>query len=121
MAGGDAGLRSETTRIFRTAIDNRALTQRDRDYLAQVVANRTGLPEAEAQRRVDDAVKEAQNLEIKAREAADKARKTAVITGFMAADSLLIGLAAACAAASLGGRHRDENSAPALFYGRRFW
>ncbi len=119
-SGGDAGLRAETTRIFRSAIDNRALTQRDRDYLAQVVATRTGLPEAEAQKRVDEAVKEAQNLEIKAREAADKARKTAVITGFMAAASLLIGLAAACAGASLGGRHRDENTSPA-FYGRRFW
>lgn len=118
--GGDASLRAETTRIFRTAIDNRALTQRDRDYLTQVVATRTGLPEAEAQKRVDEAVKEAQNLEIKAREAADKARKTAVITGFMAAASLLIGLAAACAGASLGGRHRDDNTSPA-FYGKRFW
>ena len=119
-AGADASLRAETTRIFRSAIDNRALTQRDRDYLAQVVANRTGLPEAEAQKRVDEAVKEAQNLEVKAREAADKARKTAVITGFMAAASLLIGLAAACAGASLGGRHRNENLSPA-FYGRRLW
>jgi hypothetical protein len=120
VVSADPGLRSETTRIFRTAIDNRALTQRDRDYLVQVVATRTGLPEAEAQKRVDEAVKEAQNLEVKAREAADKARKTAVITGFMAGASLLIGLAAACAGASLGGRHRDENLAPA-FYGRRFW
>ncbi len=117
---GDANLRSETTRIFRTAIDSRALTQRDRDYLVQVVASRSGLPEAEAQKRVDEAVKEAQNLEVKAREAADKARKTAVITGFMAAVSLLIGLAAACAGASLGGRHRDESLSPA-FYGKRFW
>lgn len=116
----DASLRAESTRIFRTAIDNRALTQRDRDYLVQLVAARTGLPEAEAQKRVEDAVKEAQSLEVKARETADKARKTAVITGFMAAASLLIGLAAACAGASLGGRHRDDNLTPA-FYGRRFW
>lgn len=113
-------LRAETTRIFRTAIDNRSLTQRDRDYLAQVVATRTGLPEAEAQRRVDEAVKEAQTLEVKAREAADKARKTAVISGFMAAASLLLGLAAACVGAALGGRHRAENLSPA-FFGRRFW
>lgn len=113
-------LRAETTRIFRTAIDNRALTQRDRDYLAQVVAARAGLPEAEAQKRVDEAVREAQTLEVKAREAADKARKTAVITGFMAAASLLLGLAAACIGASLGGRHRTENLSPA-FFGRRSW
>ncbi len=118
--GTNEGLRSETTRIFRSAIDNRALTQRDRDYLTQVVASRTGLPEAEAQKRVDEAVMEAQNLEVKARAAADKARKTAVITGFMAAASLLIGLAAACVGAALGGRHRDQNMSPA-FLGRRFW
>jgi hypothetical protein len=116
----DAGLRAESTRIFRTAIDSRALTQRDRDYLVQMVASRTGLPEAEAQRRVEEAVKEAQTLEIKARETADKARKAAVITGFLAAASLLIGLAAACAGASLGGRHRDDNLTPE-FHGRRFW
>ena len=96
------------------------MTARDRDYLTPVVANRTGLPEAEAQKRVDEAVTEAKNLEIKAREAADKARKTALITGFLAAASLLIGLAVACAGASLGGRHRDENRSPE-FFGHRFW
>lgn len=119
-SGTDAALRAETTRIFRTTIDNRSLTQRDRDYLTQLVASRTGLPEAEAQKRVQEAVQEAQNLEVKARAAADKARKTAVLTGFMAAAALLIGLVAACAGASLGGRHRNENLAPA-FYGTRFW
>ena len=119
-AGNDDGLRSELGRVFRSTIDNQALTARDRDYLTQVVANRTGLPEAEAQKRVDEAVTEAKKLEIKAREAADKARKTALITGFLAAASLLIGLAAACAGASLGGRHRDENRSPE-FFGHRFW
>jgi len=118
--GSDENVRAESMRIFRSTIDNRSLTARDRDYLAQMVASRTGLPEAEAQKRVDEAVKEAQNLEIKAREAADKARKTALITGFMAAASLLLGLGAACVGASLGGRHRDENRSPE-FFGRRFW
>jgi hypothetical protein len=96
------------------------MSARDRDYLVQVVSSRTGLPQAEAQQRVDEAVKEAQNLEVKARQAADKARKTAVIAGFMAAASLLLALAAACVGASAGGRHRDENTAPA-FFGHRFW
>ena len=126
VPAADSGMRSERSCApkplgsFVRAIDNRALTQRDRDYLAQVVAARAGLPEAEAQKRVDEAVREAQTLEVKAREAADKARKTAVITGFMAAASLLLGLAAACIGASLGGRHRTENLSPA-FFGRRFW
>jgi hypothetical protein len=114
------GLRMEAGRIFISAINNRALTARDRDHLTQVVAARTGLPEAEAQRRVDAAVTEARDLEIKAREKADKARKAALIAGFIAAATLLISLAAACAGASLGGRHRDENKAPE-FLGYRFW
>ena len=114
------GLRTEAGRIFTATINNRAFTARDRDYLAQVVVNRTGLPEAEAQRRVDAAVTEARDLEIKARETADKARKAALIAGFVAAATLLISLASACAGASLGGRHRDNNVTPE-FLGYRFW
>ena len=114
------GLRTEAARIFTSTINNRAFSPRDRDYLTQVVANRTGLPEAEAQRRVDAAVTEARDLEIKARDTADKARKAALIAGFAAAATLLISLAAACAGASLGGRHRDNNVAPE-FLGYRFW
>ncbi len=114
------GVRTEAGRIFTSAIDNRAFTARDRDYLTQVVVARTGLPEVEAQRRVDAAVTEARDLEIKAREKAEKARKAALIAGFIAAATLLISLAAACAGASLGGRHRDENKSPE-FLGYRFW
>lgn len=120
LLSGDAELRSETTRIFRSAIDSRALTGRDRDYLIQVVSRRTGLAEPEAQKRVQESILEAQNLEAKARDAADKARKTAVITGFMAATSLLLGLAGACIGAGVGGRHRDEHLSP-MFLGKRFW
>lgn len=117
--GNDEALRADSNRIFRSAIDNRAITSRDRDYLVQIVASR-GLSEQDAQKRVDDAIAETQALEGMAREAADKARKTAVITGFLAAASQLIGLGGACAGASLGGRHRDENRSP-MFSGRRFW
>ena len=117
--GATAEERTEAARIFTQTIRNQELTARERDYLAQVVARRTGLPEAEAQKRVDEAVNEAKTLEIKAREAADKARKSALITGFLLAASLLLSAAAAAAGASLGGRHRDEGDA--LFMGRRFW
>lgn len=111
--------RAEVARIFTQTIRNQELTARERDYLTQVVVRRTGMPEADAQKRVDEAVNEAKNLEIKARAAADKARKAALIAGFLAAVSLLLGAAAAAAGASLGGRHRDEGDA--LFFGRRFW
>lgn len=119
-ANDDAALRGEANRIFTSAISSRSLSQRDYDYLAQVVAARTGLPQPEAQQRVKDATMEAQKLEVEARAKADKARKAALITGFIAAASLLISLGAAVVAAGAGGRHRDANTMP-LFSGHRFW
>jgi hypothetical protein len=119
-ANDDTALRSEANRIFASTIRNRELTLRDRDYLAQVVTSRTGLPAADAQRRVTEAVNEARDLEIKVREQADKARKAAIFAGFTAAASLMISLAAACAGATFGGRHRDENKS-LEFFGRPIW
>lgn len=118
--GNDDALRSEANRIFTGAIKNQAITERDRTYLTQVVVSRTGMPEAEAQRRVESAVTEARDLELKAREQVDRARKAAIITAFIAAVSLLISLAAAIVAAAAGGRHRDEKRIP-TFAGHRFW
>jgi hypothetical protein len=112
--------RAEVGRIFSQTIRNREFTARERDYLTQVVVRRTGMPQPEAQKRVDEAVTEARNLEVKAREAADKTRKAALLAGFLAAASLLISAGAAAAGASLGGRHRDEGRSPE-FFGSRFW
>ncbi|MBX9772925.1 MAG: hypothetical protein K2Y71_00825 [Xanthobacteraceae bacterium] len=116
----DPAVRAEAGRIFTATIRNQEFSARDRDYLVRVVQSRTGLPEAEAQRRVDAAVNEARDVEIKIREQADKARKAAIVTGFIAAVSLLLSLAVACFTASIGGRHRNEGRTP-LFYGHRFW
>jgi hypothetical protein len=113
-------VRPEVNRIFANAIQNRSLQARDRDYLARLVAARTGVDQAEATKRVDEAVAEAQRLEVAAREAADKARKAAILTAFLAAASLLISAVAAAGGASLGGRHRDESKNP-YFLGKRFW
>jgi hypothetical protein len=113
-------LRREVNRIFGSTITNRELTARDRDYLAEVVASRTGLSQADAQSRVDSTIQDVQKFENDARQKADKARRYAVISGFLAAASLLIGLAAAVGGATLGGRHRDEGTVANLF-GHRFW
>ena len=117
----EASVRAEASRIFAGAIKNQEMTARDRDYLTQLVAARTGLPQAEAQQRVDAAMNEARDLEIKARQAADQARKAAVIAAFIAAASLLISLGVACVAAGAGGKHRDEGRAPHFFGHARFW
>jgi hypothetical protein len=118
--GNEALTRADLGRVFSSVLRNRELTLRDRDYLAQVVVGRTGASEDEARRRVTEAVNEARDLEIRARQAADQARKSAVLAGFAAAAALLIGLAAACAAAVFGGRQRDENL-PVQLWGRPIW
>jgi len=83
----------------------------DRSYLATLVAQRTGLPQAEAERRVNETISEATRA---TREAADKARRAAVLGGLVTAISLLVSLAAAWWAAQKGGNHRD-NRLPARF------
>ena len=74
----------------------------DRDYLAHLVAARTGLTQAEAQKRVDQVAAEV-------KDAADKARKSAAAFSLFGAFSMLVGAFIACAAAALGGQRRDEH------------
>lgn len=119
-ASNDPALRAELGRIYASTIKNREMTASDRDYLTQVVASRSGLSQEQAQQRVDNSVKQVQSLEMSARQTAEKARKAGIIAAFTAAASLLISLAAACLGASMGGRHRDENTSP-HFYGSRIW
>jgi predicted homoserine dehydrogenase-like protein len=75
-------------------------------HLVQLVMQQTGMPQADAEKRVD---------------AAEHARKATLIAAFLAAATLAIGCAAACGAASLGGRHRDENTLVVFWGSRRFW
>ena len=103
--------KAEVMRVMARAVANGSLPDADRAYLASVVSQRTGMPQPEADRRVADAFSEANRV---AREAADKARRAAVLTGFVTAASLLISLAAAWWAAQRGGHHRD-NAIPARF------
>jgi hypothetical protein len=44
-----------------------------------------------------------------------------VIAAFLAAATLAIGCAAACAGATMGGRHRDEQTEIRLFGTKFFW
>jgi hypothetical protein len=99
--------RAEIARLLAAAATGDGLPAQDKAYLAQLVAQRTGLSQQEAERRVDDAV-------AGARQAADKARRTGVLTAFVTAAGLVISLAAAWWAALKGGNHRD-NAVPARF------
>jgi hypothetical protein len=95
------------SRLLASAVANGSLTTENRAYLAQLVSQRTGISQQEADRRISEAFNAA-------REAADKARRAAVLTGFVTAASLILSLGAAWWAAMRGGHHRD-NSIPARF------
>jgi hypothetical protein len=99
--------RSEISRILASSVASGSITPENRTQAAQLVAQRAGIPQAEAERRVDQAVNDA-------RSAADKARRAAILTGFVTAAALFLSLAAGWWAAMRGGHHRDH-SVPARF------
>ena len=119
--GSRADLAAPIARAFAANANNPQLDARDRAMLASLVSQRTGLPQADAEKRVDEAFTELKAAEQKARDAADKARKATLIAAFLAAATMAIGAAAACAGAALGARHRDERTLVVLFGSRRFW
>jgi hypothetical protein len=103
--------RAEIARIVARSVTAGSLSDSDRSYLASLVAQRTGVAQADAERRVNETINEA----IRAtREAADKARHAAILGGLVTAISLLVSLAAAWWAAQKGGNHRDQRI-PARF------
>jgi hypothetical protein len=98
----DQDVRAETTRILAIGIRNGDIPAADRTYLAQLVAARTGLSQANAEKRVEDVIA-AEKAD------ADAARKTGAYLSIFTAVSMLVGAFIAAAAAALGGRHRDED------------
>jgi hypothetical protein len=107
--GNDQDVRAETARILAMGIKNGDVPAADKTYLAQLVAARTGLSQADAERRVDDVIAKVKAAELKARQIADAARKAGAYVSIFIGLSMLIGAFIAAAAAALGGRHRDED------------
>ena len=99
----------ETMRILAQEAVNGEVSAEDRAYLVSEVAAQTGVSQPEAQRRVDDAVAATKAAEVKAKEAADEARKAAAESSIFLALSMLVGAFIASAAAALGGRLRDNH------------
>jgi hypothetical protein len=114
-------LAAPIARAFAANLHNPQLDARDRATLVQLVVQRTGMAQADAEKRVDEAFTELKAAEQKARDAAEQARKATLIAAFVAAATLAIGCAAACAGAEVGARHRDQKTLVVLFGSRRFW
>jgi len=102
-----ADAHAEATRILTKGLAAGEVPADDRTYLATQIAARAGISQDEAQKRVDSVIEQVKAADVKAREAADAARKAAATAATLTALSMLIGAFIACAAAALGGRERD--------------
>ena len=100
-ASPDSQYNAQIGRILARNIAARTVDPADRSYLVREISVRTGLAEADAQKRVDDTM-----AALKAQ--AETARRYGVLLAFMTAASLLISGVAAWWAATAGGKHRDE-------------
>jgi len=113
-----ADVRGEAGRILAASAVSGSVSDPDKTYLAQLVSQSTGLPADQAKARVDDTLKAVDDAKAKAAEAAETARKTAVLAAFLTAASLLVSAVGAYWAAMKGGRHRDEGTVFADVFGR---
>ncbi|MGC2413565.1 MAG: hypothetical protein WA459_12805 [Stellaceae bacterium] len=94
-------IRREIARILTTGLRNRDIPAPDRTYLAQVVAARTGLSQADADKRVSDVLTQAKTD-------LDNTRRAAAKLSLWLTASLLIGAFCASLAATEGGYVRDN-------------
>jgi hypothetical protein len=100
-AATEAPVQAEAGRIFANALSRNTMPAADQDYLARIVAARTGLSQSEAEKRVADVIAQA-------RQAADTARKFTAHFLLWLFLALLMGAFSASVAATIGGRQRDH-------------
>jgi hypothetical protein len=99
----------EADHIIANAAATGRVPDADIRYLAELVAARTGATQADAQRRVDDFIAGAAQLDTRVKAEADAARKAAAQASIYTALAMLIGAFIASVAAALGGRLRDQH------------
>jgi len=108
----NGALRTEVGKIFAHDMGKGNLASDDKQYLAQLIAKRTGMAAPDAERRVDDVYarmsKARADAESAAKETADKARKAAAYSALWMFVGLLLGAFFASLCATFGGRQRDH-------------
>lgn len=104
----DAMVRAETGRILVNGLRQKDMPPADKTYLAKLVAAKTGLSQADAEKRVDDVIAQARRAAEDVKQAADAARKAAAHLSLWTFLALLIGAFCASYAATIGGRQRDQ-------------
>jgi hypothetical protein len=110
--GDPAASQAEVARIMAKSAASGEMPAADKTYVAQLVAARTGLSQADAEKRVSDVVEQAKTAKAQAEDAAktaaNAARKTGVYVALWAFISLLVGAFSASYMATVGGRWRDD-------------
>jgi hypothetical protein len=102
QASADAATRAEVSRLLLKSFRDRTdLAAPDRTYLTQLVAARTGLAQADADKRVNDVLAQAKSD-------LDKARSAAAKLALWLCAALFAGALAASLAAIEGGQLRDR-------------
>ncbi|ORM71517.1 hypothetical protein [Pantoea rwandensis] len=101
----------EVSGIFVNSMTTGALPQEDRQYVAGLIAQHTGISQQEAEKRVQSTYDKAQaklkDAKDKAQQAADTARKATSYLMLWIFISLLAGAFVASLCATFGGRQRD--------------
>ena len=98
--------KAEAARILAISVTS-GVSKADHDYLAQLVAARTGLSPGDAGTRVDQVIAKEKQAADQAKQAANAARKAASSLAIYTFFAMLIGAFIACVAAAIGGRQRD--------------
>jgi hypothetical protein len=102
--------RAEVGRVLQVALDGE-LSQEDKSYVSQVIAENTGMTRPEAEQRLNQTIERAKAAKAEAKqrvkEAADAARQVGMYTALWGAVAMLAGAFCAALAAAWGGRARD--------------
>jgi hypothetical protein len=113
-APGDIGpMRGEIGRIVAASFKDGQITLSpgDKAYIAGLIAQRTGLSQQDAEKRIDTVLDQAKtaisDAKTKAKQVADDARKATAGLALWTFVALLVGAFCASFMATLGGRHRD--------------
>jgi hypothetical protein len=112
VAVADPETRAVVSRTLVAAAAAGQLRPPQKQTLARIVAERSGISQAEAEKRVDQAY-------ANAKAALETARKATVLSALGTVTALLVGLLAAWYAAQRGGHHRDNNIPPRLVWSPR--
>lgn len=99
--------RDQIGRIIVNGLAQGSIPQADQQYLIQIVADRTGLPREEAERRITQTYEQAKATAL---ETADTVRKATSFAGFWIVFIMLAAGLTAWWGGTIGGHHRDDGA-----------